>query len=100
MIKQKHIPIQEWIKRKLQKPKTGLILGQNCVGLWNAALDDLFFFKKFFYQKPCKYTVNIGVAQIRGAFSSFFIGKKCLFISLPDAAFNLKKKLKKSEGRH
>ena len=32
--------------------------------------------------------MNIAVAQIRGAFLKAFIGKKCPFMSLADAAFN------------
>ena len=47
---------------------TGVILGQNCVRLSDAALNGLFFFfKNLFYQRECKYVRNIGVAQSRGA---------------------------------
>ena len=48
---------------------TGVILGQNCVWLSDAALNGLFyfFFKNLFYQRECKYARNIGVAQSRGA---------------------------------
>ena len=51
---------------------SGVLLGQNCVRLLDAALDVFFFFKK-------KKIVSIGVAQIRGALLQFFTGKKCLF---------------------
>ena len=43
-----------------------VILGQNCVWLSEAALNDLFF-QKLFYQKQFKHAMNIGVAQIWGA---------------------------------
>ena len=41
----------------------GVILGQNCVRLSDAALDD-YFFKNLLYQKQCKNAKNIGVPQI------------------------------------
>ena len=34
------------------KLMSGVILGQTCVELSDAALDDLFYFKKFVFQKP------------------------------------------------
>ena len=37
------------------------------------------FFENLFHQKQCKYAVNIGMAQIRGALLQFFLGKKCPF---------------------
>ena len=42
-----------------------MILGQNCVRISDAALDD-FFSKYLFYQKQCKYAMNVGIAQVRG----------------------------------
>ena len=45
----------------------GVFLGQNCVEFLNVALNDLFFSKNIFFQKHCKYAMNIGVAQIRVA---------------------------------
>ena len=45
----------------------GVVLGQNCVQLSDTSLDD-FFVQKFFLSRQCKYAMNIGVAQIRGAF--------------------------------
>ena len=59
-----------------------IILYQNCVRLLDAALDYFFFFKNLFLQKQFKYALNIGFAQIRGAFLWIFIGKKCPFTSL------------------
>ena len=50
--------------------KIGVILGQNCVSLSGAALTSMiYFFKNLFYQKQSKYTMNVGIAQIRGALS-------------------------------
>ena len=66
--------------------ESGVILGQNCVRLTDAALNDLFF-SNLFYQKQYIYAMNIGVAQVRSALL-YFLGKKYLFISLLDAAFN------------
>ena len=51
---------------------SGVILGQDCVQLSDAALDDLYFLKNLFYQKQCNYAMNLGVAQIRVALSQFF----------------------------
>ena len=48
----------------------------------------LIFFENLFYRKQCKYAMNIGVAQIRGALSQFIVVKKCSFVSLPDTAFH------------
>ena len=42
-----------------------------------------FYFKNVFYQKQCKYAMNIGLAQKRGVLLHFFMGKNYLFISLP-----------------
>ena len=57
------------------------IPGQNCIWLPDTALDCLFFFKNLFYQKQCKYAINIRVAQIWGIFYSFFIEKVPFYIS-------------------
>ena len=38
----------------------------------------LVVFKKFFYQKQCKYAIKIGVAQVRGALLRFSLGKSTL----------------------
>ena len=46
---------------------SGVILGQNYVWRPDARLHDLLFSKILFYQKQCKYALNIGVAQIRSA---------------------------------
>ena len=46
---------------------SGVILGQNCVRLSDATLDDIFFFKNLFDQKQCRYAMNIEVGKIRGA---------------------------------
>ena len=67
----------------------GVILGQTFVRLLDAALNDIYiYFFKNFYQKQFKYAMNLGVAQIRGVLLQIFIGKKCLFVSLSDAALN------------
>ena len=52
----------------IEKFDAGVILCQNCIQLTNTTLDDLFFFKNFFYQKQCKYAINIRAAHIKGAF--------------------------------
>ena len=36
-------------------------------GVWTLPLMMLCFQKNLFYQKQCKYTMNIGIAQIRDA---------------------------------
>ena len=46
--------------------KEAIILGQNCIRLSDAALND-FFFENLFYQKLCNYAMSLGVDQIRGA---------------------------------
>ena len=47
----------------------------------DTAWDDLYIcFKNLFYQNQCKYAMNIGGTQIRGALLWFFLGKKCPFI--------------------
>ena len=51
--------------------KAGVTLDQNCIRLSDATLEDLFL-KNFFDQKQCKYAMNIGVAQIRGALLVFW----------------------------
>ena len=84
---QKHLEI-------LMYQKKNLYLAARCNSRWNyvwlsdAALDDLFFLKNLFYQKQCKYPMNIGVVQVNVTHIICFIGKKGSFISLPDAAFN------------
>lgn len=50
-----------------------------------ALYDDLFFFEFFFYQKLCKYAVNIfgkGFTQIRNALLQFFIFLKTALLYL------------------
>ena len=49
--------------------EAGVVLGQNCVRLTGTALDYLFVLKNLFYQKQFQFAMNIGIAQIRGAFS-------------------------------
>ena len=49
----------------------GVILGQNCVSLLDAALDDFFFLFNFFSSKQCKYAIKI-----------VFIGKKSVLSNL------------------
>ena len=68
-----NIVVTSFIVSKCSGP--GLILGQNCVQLSEAALDDLFFSKIYFYQKHCKCAMNIDFAQIRGA---LVIKKGCI----------------------
>ena len=49
---------------KINKKKfynSGVVLGQNCIRLSDAVLND---FKNLFYQRQFKYAMNIGVAQI------------------------------------
>ena len=50
---------------------SGVILGQNCVRLSDAALNDLFFFKNLFYRKQCKYAVYIGLLKSKVPFKCF-----------------------------
>ena len=68
----------------------GVILGQNCVQLFDAAFDSFFFF--FFFQKffLLKYSANRGTSSQSCPFIVFFREKKCSFIFLPNAAFNFK----------
>ena len=67
----------------------GDILGQHCVQLSGAALDDLLFSKICFIKISGKFLcMNIGVAQVRSALYRFFIVKELPFISLGDVAFN------------
>ena len=42
----------------------GVILGQNCVWLSDAALDDLFFFEKVFVESGVNMPVNIGLLKL------------------------------------
>ena len=42
----------------------------------------IFIFQKLL-SKKCKYAMNLGVVEIRGALLLFFIGKKYPLISLP-----------------
>ena len=66
---------------------SGVILGQNCVRLSDTACDDLFFFENLFYQKQCKYAVNIGLLKSEVSLNVFTV-KKYPFIYLADAGFN------------
>ena len=50
---------------------SGVILGQNCVRLSDAAFNDLFFFENLFYQKQCKYAMNIGLQKSEVPFKCF-----------------------------
>ena len=65
---------------------SGVILGQNCVRLSDAAFDDLFFVENLFYQKQCKYAVNIGLLKSEVSFECFY-SKKIPFYYLADAGF-------------
>ena len=76
-------------KLNLEFNYLGDILGQNCVRLSDAALDDLLFSKICFIKISGKFLcMNIGVAQVRSALYRFFIVKELPFISLGDVAFN------------
>ena len=59
---------------------SGVILGQSCVRLSDAAFDDLFFFENLFYQKQCKYAVNIGLLKSEVSFKCFYSKKIPFYI--------------------
>ena len=67
-----------WDLYGLWQQMPGVMPGQNCIWLLDAALNDFVFFKNLFYQNQCKYAMKIGVPQIRGALLLFFIGKSAL----------------------
>ena len=50
---------------KFDGRNSGVILGQNCIQLFDS-VSMIYFFKNLFYQKQSKYDVNKGVVQIRG----------------------------------